>query len=643
MSKTVRETRITVTRDAQELWSAVVPLPLELGRQESSDPAPYELRDLRTHHRVAITPESDREVPRQVIRLQVEANGKLFVRNLHRLRTFLIGEEQTPLPPGGTFEIAQDTFIVVTARYTVGIQLIRPISRASVGSPMQDSQYSESLRTMNTVHLDEDEDCFPQLGSLLRESSSGEPGRLAVSMVKQALSVVQKAAGSDEFFQAAIQSAAKMVDLDHTYILLRHDDDWIVQSTYARKKDKTWTNNDGEQTKSLPPGCAKLLDRLLEDRGTIVFEPDSYMQSIGSSMMMLDRAVASPMLDHENQIIGAIYGDRRLDSDSPDMPIGDLEASLIEVMAAAVASGIAREQQELARRREAELRLSMNQFFSPSVLERLHADEGLLQGRDAIVTVLFCDIRGFSGVSEKVGPKRTIEWINDILTELSLCVQETDGVLVDYIGDEVMAMWGAPADQPNHASLACQAALSMLKKVDLLRERWISITPDRFGIGIGINTGEARVGNTGSRIKFKYGPLGNTVNVASRVQGMTKKFGVAALVTESTQEAVRNSGDSNVIAFRRIAEVRPVGVQTHFRIHQLASQSSGSWYELKERYEDALSKFYDGSFTQAASILVSLMETHPDDTPSIMLLQRVVDAIVKDDEDLDRIVQLSSK
>ena len=150
---------------------------------------------------------------------------------------------------------------------------------------------------------------------------------------------------------------------------------------------------------------------------------------------------------------------------------------------------------------------------------------------------MFCDIRGFSTIAERVGAQRTIEWINDVLTELSLCVTKTDGVLVDYVGDELMAMWGAPAEQPDHARRACRSAVEMLELLDPLRERWKEITPDKFGFGIGINTGMARVGNTGSKVKFKYGPLGNTVNLASRVQGITKKLGVAALITDSTAKA----------------------------------------------------------------------------------------------------------
>ncbi|TWT91897.1 adenylate/guanylate cyclase domain-containing protein [Neorhodopirellula pilleata] len=635
------EAKITIFEDNREQWSSVIPLPAELGRQKPDEPSAFQVLDLGTHYRVTIASSDVREVSRTAIRLDFDQNGGLVVRNVHPRLTFLIGDPTGPLPPGHEYSVKTPTTVVITRSCSVRMEPVNTLRKPADSAV--ESFAGDSLRTMQWIPPGSEDDQPADLGNLLRSDEDDQRGRLAVTMVKKALEVVQKAAGSDEFFQAAIESTAKMVDLDHAYVLLRSDNHWTLRSTYSRKNNESWKHEDGNDTEGIPEGSGRLLDRLMLDKQTVIFEPENYLSSIGSSLMLLGRAVAAPMFDYDHNVIGALYGDRRLGSDSPDAPIGDLEAALIEVMAAAVASGIARQKEEAGRRREADLRSSMNQFFSPEVLASLQADEGLLSGRDAEVTVLFCDIRGFSAVSERVGPQRTIEWINDILTELSECVLATDGVLVDYIGDELMAMWGAPADQPHHAELACQAALAMLQKVEPLRQRWSDITPERFGIGIGINTGNARVGNTGSRVKFKYGPLGNTVNIASRVQGMTKQFGVTALVTQSTLEAVQASRDTSVITFRQIADVRPVGVQSHLRIHQLAHQSTPAWNDLKDRYEEALQNFHDNNLTRAARVLVSLMDTHPEDTPSTMLLQRVVDAIVRGEQSVDAVLQLVNK
>jgi len=303
----------------------------------------------------------------------------------------------------------------------------------------------------------------------------------------------------------------------------------------------------------------------------------------------------------------------------------------LEVMAGAVSSGIARQRQEA-------IRSNLTQFFSHEIAERLEQNENLLEGKDADVTVLFCDIRGFSAIAERVGAQRTIEWINDVLTELSQCVIQTNGVLVDYVGDELMAMWGAPDDQPDHAIRACRSAVEMLKLIDPLRERWKEITPDRFGFGIGINTGKARVGNTGSKVKFKYGPLGNTVNLASRVQGITKKLGVAALITDSTADAIGRTFDR-----RRLAVVRPLGINEPVVLHELRADADEDWRDMTQRYEQALTAFENSDFTRAARQLASLVDQHPDDNPSVVLLGRVVDALTRRIETVNPVWEMETK
>ncbi len=126
--------------------------------------------------------------------------------------------------------------------------------------------------------------------------------------------------------------------------------------------------------------------------------------------------------------------------------------------------------------------------------------------------------------------------MNDVMTELSGRVLDEGGVLVDYVGDEVMAMWGAPEDQPDQAERAVRAALAMLASLPAVNARWAAELGTETRIGIGVNTGAAQVGNTGSSQKFKYGPLGNTVNLGSRVQGLTKYLQRPLLVTRATRE-----------------------------------------------------------------------------------------------------------
>ena len=121
-------------------------------------------------------------------------------------------------------------------------------------------------------------------------------------------------------------------------------------------------------------------------------------------------------------------------------PISTYEAMLVEMLACGVAAGLARVEQE---QNAAAARVQFEQFFTKELSLQLTAQPDLLQGRDEDVTLLFCDIRGFSSISEAMGPAGTVEWIGDVMNTLSECVSEDQGVLVDYIGDELMAMWGS--------------------------------------------------------------------------------------------------------------------------------------------------------------------------------------------------------
>src|SRR5262249_50428243 len=160
--------------------------------------------------------------------------------------------------------------------------------------------------------------------------------------------------------------------------------------------------------------------------------------------------------------------------------------------------------------------------------------------------------------------------------------REHDGVVVDYSGDGIMGMWNAPATHADHAAKACRAALSMLASLPDLDSRW----HDRLGaplrLGIGLNTGPALCGNTGSKQKFKYGPLGHTVNLASRVEGATKHFGIPLLLTGSTRARL---GDA--FAVRRLCKVRVVGIAGVVDLFELAAEGApAEWTGRSRAYED---------------------------------------------------------
>jgi len=324
------------------------------------------------------------------------------------------------------------------------------------------------------------------------------------------------------------------------------------------------------------------------------------------------------MLEDGNSIRGVLYADRQLDNNQKRSRILEPEQKLIEILAMATASSLAR------MKRETEV-TKYQQFFSPKVTDAISRNPKLLEGDDAEVSVLFCDIRGFSKATDIIGAEKAMEWISDTLSELSAIVLDSDGVLVDYVGDEMFAMWGAPDPSHDHAFRAAMAALAMMDLRARLNERYGSSIPGGVDFGIGICTGMARVGNTGSRQKFKYGPMGRTVNLGSRIQGLTKQWKVSTLIDEVT--ASRLPVD---IAKRRLCQAQVVGMEGHTNLYELMPLGFLKAKELSEGYSLAITLFESGDdFRGAAKAFGDLVQTFPTDGPSLIMLVRSVNELVE--------------
>ncbi len=346
--------------------------------------------------------------------------------------------------------------------------------------------------------------------------------------------------------------------------------------------------------------------------------------------------VASPILNEAQQVIGAVYGARRGEGRSPE--IRPLEAQLTQVLAAAVAAGLARQESEAHAARR---RVQFEQFFTPDLAAALDRDRSLLEGREREVTVLFADIRGFSSVSERLSARLTCELIREIMEHLTAKVMESAGVVVDYIGDGLLAMWNAPVDQPDHAVRACRAALAMREGLPDLNRRWEGRLGRAFGLGIGVNSGTALVGNTGSHKKFKYGPLGHSVNLASRIEGATKHLGVGLLISGSTRDLV-----GEAFATRRLCRARLLGIAHEVNLFELHAESaSADWQSRCESYEQALDFYESGKWSDACRTLFPLLAANQEtyDLPTLSLLGRAVECLKAPPPKFDPVLELKSK
>jgi len=196
-----------------------------------------------------------------------------------------------------------------------------------------------------------------------------------------------------------------------------------------------------------------------------------------------------------------------------------------------------------------EIRSAFSRYLAPAVVEDIIAnpDKLVLGGELRDLTLMFCDVRDFTTLSERLSATELTRFINELLTPLSEIILQNRGTIDKYIGDAIMAFWNAPLDDPDHAVHACRSAIAMAAKMDELNRHWArqALAAQRpfepVRIGIGINTGSCCVGNLGSTHRFDYSVVGDEVNVTSRFEGLSKIYGMTAVVGERTMTSARAS------------------------------------------------------------------------------------------------------
>lgn len=238
----------------------------------------------------------------------------------------------------------------------------------------------------------------------------------------------------------------------------------------------------------------------------------------------------------------------------------------------------------------------------------------MLGGRVAEITIMFCDVTGFSRASEQLGPEKTMAWIGQVMGELHQCVIENEGVVIDYVGDELIAMWGAPAKQADNAKLACQTAIAIGSHLENANREKRFLMPAK--VRIGINTGVAHVGDTGTKYRLKYGAMGDTVNLASRLQGATKFFGCDILISAETHRQLNDA-----FHCRRLGKVKVVNIRRPVELFELLPHTTNK--QIQSGYEEALRCVESGEFESATGFIEKLASEFPTDAPTQALRKRI--------------------
>jgi adenylate cyclase len=596
------------------VFSTEVSGPLELGRQRTGEAGPFRQSEPETAgaSRVVVARYSETNISRVHALLEPLSEDRVRVTNLSAGLPIGLGEDKA-LRAGGKVEISLPNHL------TLENKVIR------LEGPEKQVPDLESLKEPTLVpgQVAPPTGAFSNLAEVAEKSMDAES---VIRLLKTALVVLQSAATSKDFFDRAASGVINIAGLDSGAVLLREHGGWRVVAFY--------TANGSKSEPDWRPS-RHVLQSVCDQKRTLRQKP----QPTGEEMVSLAEikaVVAAPILNRQGEILGVLYGDRRSTSDAEQQrTITKIEAMLVELLASGAAAGLARlEQEQIALA----ARVKFEQFFTPELSRQLELEPKLLEGKDAEVTILFTDIRGFSRISERLGPAKTGDWIRDVMESLSNCVIAHQGVRVDHVGDELMAMWGAPQDQPDHAELACRAGLDMLRQLPRLNEKWQAILDEPVDIGIGVNTGVARVGNVGSEKKFKYGPLGNAVNLAHRTQGATRYLKSKLIATGVTKAKLGSEFEA-----RKLCTVRVKNIGKPVELFELAPIGQAEFSVIAEQYGKALAEFEQGKFEEAARLLGQALSKKPDDGPSLALMSRTVDQLVGEHESFDSVWELPSK
>ena len=274
------------------------------------------------------------------------------------------------------------------------------------------------------------------------------------------------------------------------------------------------------------------------------------------------------------------------------------------------------------------LRETFGKYVDPRVVEGLIEGPALAaEGQRRVMTVLFCDVRGFSGTSEGMTPQGLVKVMNRYFSTMSAPIRRHQGIIDKYIGDAIMAYWGPPfAADAEQTRLASQAALEMLQLVPQLRAELpellgIRTLPNTFDIRIGIATGEVLVGSIGSELMMSYTVMGDTVNLASRLEGANKEYGGRILASEATV-----AGAAAAIEVREIDRLVTLGQsqpQAVFEIMALKGELTTAQIELRAKFAEGLAAYRAQRWDEARRAFEAALAASPGDGPSTAFIERI--------------------
>ncbi|MEK7389145.1 MAG: adenylate/guanylate cyclase domain-containing protein [Elusimicrobiota bacterium] len=268
------------------------------------------------------------------------------------------------------------------------------------------------------------------------------------------------------------------------------------------------------------------------------------------------------------------------------------------------------------------IQAAFSQYLSPEIVSRIAANPDMLTlgGERRDVTFYFSDIQGFTTFSEQLTPEKLTRLMNRYLGEMTDTILSSGGTLDKYIGDAIMAFWGAPAPCDDHALVACKAALSNQRRLAGLREEFEREGYPPVRNRIGLNSGPASIGNMGSAARLSYTAIGDNVNLASRLEGANKAYGTYILISESTRQ-----GAADAIEVRELDFVKVKGKNLPIRVYELLGlkgETDEGLLRKARRFEEGLARYRARAFKEAAAVFQAVINEFAQDHACEVYLER---------------------
>jgi len=274
-------------------------------------------------------------------------------------------------------------------------------------------------------------------------------------------------------------------------------------------------------------------------------------------------------------------------------------------------------------RERRKIKMAFSRYVSSSVINEMLENPKRLKlgGEEKVLTVLFSDLEDFTTYSERFPPNEMVNILNDYFTEMTDQIFAYQGTLKEYVADEVMAIFGAPLNQADHAEKACAAALSMQERLRSLRQEWSDMGRPALRARTGINSGRMLAGNLGSTYRFSYGVLGDQVNLSSRLEGLNKLYGTEVLIGENTARLVEGS-----FILRELDQVRVKGKKKPVRVYELVARSEVSLPPDREQafsyYAAGLEAYRQQRWEQALINFKKVNKLWPEDKANKLMAER---------------------